>query len=184
VRAGRRVKLLALFGHRKKLLREGAHADAVVTERKGARHTTGGWSAYDLVLEVHFPDGSVSELRDRIDVEDIGMLRGQVGDVLPVRYDPNDLSAVVLDAPAIRAQLDEAQQRLDQEAVARGRRTLEGEVDPAVEKAPPVALQGVQDQLVELTELRRALDAGQIGPDEYQLRRRQIVATDEPGPTS
>jgi hypothetical protein len=39
-----------LRGHRKKL-REGARAEAVVTDRKGASLTTHGYSAIDLVLE-------------------------------------------------------------------------------------------------------------------------------------
>jgi hypothetical protein len=173
---------LHLPGHRKKLLRDGAHADAVVTEHQGVRHTEGGWSAYELVLEVHFPDGSQAELRERVDVADIGKLRGRVGDVLPVRYDPEDRSAVVIDVPAIRAEVDEARRRLDEEAVARGRRALAGEVDkPPEGRASGVPLQGVREQLVQLTELRRALDAGEIERDEYQRRRRQIIATDEPG---
>ena len=86
-----------------------------------------------LVLEVHFPDGSQAELREKVHVADIGALRGRVGDVLPVRYDPDDQSAVVIDVPAIRAEVDEAKWQLDQQAVARGRRALEGEVDASPE---------------------------------------------------
>jgi hypothetical protein len=105
-------------------------------------------------------------------------LHGQVGDVLPVRYDPENRSEMVIDVPAIQAQAEEATRRLDQEAVARGRRSLEGEADAPSEQGP---LQGVLGQLAELTELRRELDAGRIGPDEYQRRRREIAPTDEPG---
>jgi hypothetical protein len=141
--------------------------------------TSGGWSAFKLVLEVHFPDGSQAELRETVHLADIGAIRGRVGDVLTVRYDPEDQSAVVIDVPAIRAEVDEAERQLKQEAVARGRRVLEGDAPP--ERVPGSQLHGVREQLVQLTDLRRALDAGQIGPDEYQRRRLQIVPTDEPG---
>jgi hypothetical protein len=170
-----------LPGHRKKLLRDGARADAVVTDRKGVNLTDGGFTAHELALEVHFPDGSRAELREKVNVADIGATRGRVGDVLPVRYDTEDRSAVAIDVPAIRAEVDEAQQRLDREAVARGRRALEGGAAAPQEEGAGVPLQGAREQLVELTNLRRALDAGEIGPDEYQRRRRQIVATDELG---
>jgi hypothetical protein len=166
-----------LRGHRKKLLREGARAEAVVTDRQGASLTTHGYSAIDLALEVHFPDGSRAGLRERVDVADIGLLHGNVGDVLPVRYDPRDQSAVVIDVPAIRAELDDTMRRRDQEAVARGRRVLEGQIDAPPENA---SLAGLHQQLVELTELRRAFDAGLIGSDEYQRRRGLIAPSDEP----
>jgi hypothetical protein len=113
-------------GHRKKLLREGAQGQGVVTEREGANLTAGGFSAYKLVLEVRFPDGSQTEVRERINQTDIGPVRVMVGDLLPVRYDPRDQSSVVIDTPAIRAQAEEKQQRVDQESIARARRELGG----------------------------------------------------------
>jgi Protein of unknown function (DUF3592) len=130
-----------LPGHRKKsLLRDGAQAKAVVTACQGVNLTEGGFSAYDLVLEAHFPDGSTGELREKVGVEDIGKLRGRVGDVLPVRYDPEDRSAAVV-TPAIRAELEDAAHRLDEEAVARGRQQLEGG-GGAPGNDPRAALQG------------------------------------------
>jgi hypothetical protein len=157
------------------LLRDGTRAEGVVLEREGANLTQHGFSAFKLVLEVRFPDGSRSELREKLDVEDIGLLHGRVGDVLPVRYDPDDHSALAIDVPALRAELESARRRRDEEAVARGRRRLDCAVDP------PTAAQGVGAQLAELTQLRRALDAGQIDPGEYQRLRRQIVSGDRPG---
>jgi hypothetical protein len=166
---------LHLHGHRKKLLREGEHADAVVTECTGVNLTEGGWSAYKLVLEVHFPDGSQGELREKVGIGDIGALRARVGEVLPVRYDPQDRSSAAIDLPAVRAQVEEAQRRVDQEALARGRSALEGRPAPSQEGAPGARLEGVREQLVELTNLRRSLDAGEIGPEEYQRRRAEIA---------
>ena len=169
-----------LPGHRRKLLRDGAQADAVVTECESKNLTEGGWSAFELVLEVHFPDGSQSELREKVDVADIGGLRGRVGDVLPVRYDPQDRTSAVIDVPAIRAEVEEAERRLDQEAVARGRGALEDGVEAPADEAPADQLDSLRERLVELTDLRRARDAGEIGHDEYERRRREIRAADEP----
>ena len=115
---------MRLPGHRKKLLREGARANGVVTESEDVNLTYGGFSAHQLVLEVHFPDGSQTELREKVQVADIGVLRGQVGDVLPVRYDPEDPSDAVIDVPALQAEAEEKQRRLHEQAVARGRRAL------------------------------------------------------------
>ena len=169
-----------LPGHRKKLMREGAQAQAVVTGREGVNLTEGGWSAYKLVLEVHFPDGAQAEVQEKVHVADIGALRGRVGDVLPVRYDPEDRSEVMIDVPAIQAEGDAKRRRLDDEAVAAGRRRLEGQIEPPGDSVTGAQLQGAHEQLVALTDLRRAYDAGEIGHDEYQRRRREIVP-DEPG---
>jgi hypothetical protein len=117
--------VLHLPGHRKKLLRDGERAHAVVLQREGANLTQHGFSAYKLVLEVRFPDGSQGELREKVDVGDIGRLRGQVGDVLPVRFDPQDRSAMTVDVLALRAEAEEADRRRDEAAIARGRRRLD-----------------------------------------------------------
>jgi hypothetical protein len=127
------------------------------------------------------PDGPQAELRQKVNVADIGALRGRVGDVLPVRYDPEDRSELAIDVPAIRAEVEGAERRLNEEAVARGRRALEGEADAPAEGFPGARLQAVREQLAELTELRRALDAGEIGHDEYQRRRGEIVPGDQRG---
>ena len=174
-------KLLRLPGHRKKLLHEGAQASGVVTESTDVNLTYGGFSAHELVVEVHFPDGSQTELREKVNVADIGALRGQVGDVLPVRYDPDDRSAVAIDVPALRAEADEKARRLNEEAVARGRRALGGEGDSPAAAIPGAGFQAAREQLVELMNLRRAYDAGQIGRDEYERRRNELAPKGEPG---
>jgi hypothetical protein len=117
---------MRLPGHRKKLLREGARAQGVVTESKGVNLAAGGFTAHKLVLEVHFEDGSQAEMRDKVNQGDIGPVLVKVGDILPVRYDPEDRSAAVIDVPAIRAQTDERQRQTDLETLARARRELEG----------------------------------------------------------
>jgi hypothetical protein len=108
------------------LLREGAQAEAVVTEHQVATLNEGGAATFKLVLEVHFPDGSRAELREKVRVTDIGYLGGRPGQVLPVRYDPDDRSDIALDMPAIIAAREEAEQQSNQEAIARGREMLGG----------------------------------------------------------
>lgn len=117
---------MGLFGRRKKLLRDGAQAQAIVREQEGAGFTRNGYTADKLVLEVHFEDGSQAEVRDKVDKEDVGYRLIKVGDILPVRYDPEDRSEAVVDVPAIRAQQEESRGQMGQGAVARARRELDG----------------------------------------------------------
>jgi hypothetical protein len=117
---------MGLFGRRKKLLRNGAQAQAIVKEREGANFTRNGYTADKLVLEVHFEDGSQAEVRDKVDKEDVGYKLINVGDILPVRYDPKNRSEAVVDVAAIRAQAEESRQRMDQDTLARARRELNG----------------------------------------------------------
>jgi hypothetical protein len=97
-----------------------------VTESQAANIVDAGASAFKLELEVQFPDGEKAQMREKVSLTDIGPVMVKVGDILPVRYDPEDRSAVVVDAPAIRAQSDEKRRQLDQAAVERARRELGG----------------------------------------------------------
>jgi hypothetical protein len=117
---------MGLFGHRKKLLREGAQAQAIVKEQEGANLTHNGFSAVKLVLEVHFEDGSQAEVSDKVDKEDLGYRLIKVGDILPVRYDPENRSKALVDIAAVRAQAEESRGQMDQDALARARRELDG----------------------------------------------------------
>ena len=113
-------------GHRKKLLREGAEGQAVVLESKGVNIVAGGASEFKLLLEVRFSDGSTAEHREKVKLTEIGPVMVKAGDILPVRYDPEDHSEVMVDAPAMRAKADEKQRTGQLEAVERARRELEG----------------------------------------------------------
>ncbi len=57
---------MRLPGHRKKLLRDGDQAEAVVTECEGADLTRNGFSNWKLVLEIHFEDGGTAEMQDKV----------------------------------------------------------------------------------------------------------------------
>jgi len=81
---------MRLPGHRKKLLREGAEGHAVVLESQGVNIVAGGASAFKLLLEVHFSDGSTAELRQKFNLTDARVMIS-VGDILPIHYDPEPL---------------------------------------------------------------------------------------------
>jgi hypothetical protein len=116
---------MRLPGHRKKLLREGAQAQAVVTECEGANLTHNGFSNWALVLEIHFEDGSTAEMHDKVSKSDVAPLL-KVGDILPVRYDPDDHSDAVVDTPAVKAGADETRTAAQEAAVEQARRQLDG----------------------------------------------------------
>jgi hypothetical protein len=117
---------MRLPGHRKKLLRDGAQAQAIVKEQEGANFSRNGFSADKLVLEVHFEDGSQAVVSDKVDKEDAGYVLIKVGDILPVRYDPENRSDAVVDVAAVRAQAEESRRQRDQDTLARARRELDG----------------------------------------------------------
>lgn len=117
---------MGLFGRQKKLLHNGAQAQAIVKEREGAGFTHNGYTADKLVLEVHFEDGTQVEVRDKVDKEDVGYKLISVGDILPVRYDPKNRSGAVVDVAAIRAQVEASRRQIDQDRLARARRELDG----------------------------------------------------------
>jgi hypothetical protein len=114
-----------LPGHRKKLLREGTQAQAVVTVCEGADHTRGGFSNWKLVLEIHFEDGSTAEMQDKVSKADVAPLL-KVGDILPVRYDPDDRSDAVVDTQAVKAETDVKQNAAQAAALEQARRQLGG----------------------------------------------------------
>jgi hypothetical protein len=65
--------------------------------------------SFKLLLEVRFPDGSTAELREKVNLTDIGPVMVKAGDILPVRYDPDDHSAVVIgDAGDVRREAADA----------------------------------------------------------------------------
>jgi hypothetical protein len=102
-----------MFGHHR-LLQDGAVAKAVVTSvdlyQEGMRANWGTGFTYDVGLRVHFEDGTTAEI-----VRRIGGIAGTdldftVGDIVPVRYDPSDLSKVELDEDALRASQQQARE--------------------------------------------------------------------------
>jgi len=105
-----------------KLLREGAQTEAVVTSvelyQEGMRANWGTGFTYDVGMRVHFDDGPAAEIVRRIGGMAGTDLSFEVGDIVPVRYDPRDRAKIELDEDALRAQQqqarDENQRQLDE----------------------------------------------------------------------
>ena len=84
-----------MLGH-KKLYRDGAQAEGLVTHRSD---TTEGIN-YHVTIRVKFPDGTAAEFKKWLDWHDVGQI--YEGSVVPVRYDRSDHTKVVLDEPALQ----------------------------------------------------------------------------------
>jgi hypothetical protein len=88
------------FGKRK-VLREGARAEAVVIGMGGGRQSG---AVFGLKLRVHFEDGSTHEVFRRVGFHGPNDLPQFVeGSTVPVRYDPADRSRIEIDMPALKA---------------------------------------------------------------------------------
>jgi len=91
-----------MFDHHH-LLKHGAEGQGVVTSHKEIDHDQFGAELdYSIHVQVKFDDGTETEIAHRWTKRGkVGVL--SVGDKVPVRYDPNDHSKVVLDMPALEA---------------------------------------------------------------------------------
>src|SRR5262245_3845970 len=137
---------------RQKLWREGAQTEGVVEKLWWHSKLQG---TYGIELRVKFPDGATADVKERfLETDHQGFLSD--GDVVPVRYDPSDLSEVRLDVPALEAPLkgaeaakdarvDAALARLGDSDAASGGGTGAGDVTPG---ANP------EDRLAKLADLK------------------------------
>lgn len=158
-----------------------AKAQGLITAREGGSLTRHGYSSWDLTIEVHFPDGSQTQFCQRLTGDELGILEGQIGQVLPVLYDPNDPSSMTVDVASFREQRDRAKQLQQQQVLERSRQAIQAE-DASVQPTPGLPSLGIAGSapqeniaLVEkLTKLRQEFNSGQIGAEEYQSRRQAI----------
>jgi hypothetical protein len=92
-----------LFGKRK-ILKNGAKAQAVIrsADMSGLSNSHGAHK-WRLELRVQFDDGTTIDASCRAWEVDIAAGYG-AGQIVPVRYDPNDRSKVELDHDALEAQ--------------------------------------------------------------------------------
>jgi len=127
--------------HKSKLSRDGAHAQALVLDRR-VYSTVGDSGVPDACryeLRVKFEDGSTVETSCRAFGAKLASVA--VGDVIPVRYDPADRSKIELDRDAIlerqKAQADEWKAK----AIERGEESLglSSTAPPSVAAADPRA---------------------------------------------
>lgn len=109
-----------MFGHKQKLLSNGAQTEGVVFKAWTHQHRQ-----ECVRVRVKFPDGSTGEF------EQGGLWRPKVGtliegDVVPIRYDPADDSKVTLDVPLM--------EQRHAEAWARQFPSVEGRADAVFEQ--------------------------------------------------
>lgn len=91
-----------MFGRGKKILEDGAQANAVCLDSEmGGRTNSHGERHYKVSMRVQFEDGETQEVTAKI----WRFLGGapSAGDIIPVRYDPEDRSKVEVDIPAMDA---------------------------------------------------------------------------------
>jgi hypothetical protein len=107
------------------LMRDGVEAQALVLEKKiyASGYSTGKTNACRYRLRVKFEDGSTNEVALRVWRSKLA--RANVGDLIPVRYDPADHSKIEIDGKAIQAQRDAAAHEVDEQAIAEGERKLD-----------------------------------------------------------
>jgi hypothetical protein len=164
------------------LLESGARGQGVVSRHEMiARSQFGDEIWYSVHVRFRFDDGTETEISQGCAREKIGML--EVGDKVPVRFDPKDHSAVVLDVPALEtryrekvAAADAARKRADDEKIARVQAEIEGRVwvpgDPSQQRS---------DLVVHRTDTRPGLAwtpvAGQLLPVEASARAGSGILT-------
>src|SRR5436309_9732113 len=104
--------------------RDGVQAQALVLDKKsyavGAE--TRAVSACRYELRVKFEDGSTAEISHRAFGRSVAS--AEIGDLIPIRYDPADRSKVEIDRRAIAAQQKQEARDLEAQAIARGERAL------------------------------------------------------------
>lgn len=111
-----------MFGHRK-LLREGMAAQAVVVSSRLRVPGAGQTGTWHVQLAVPFPDGTTGSASCKVDERH--MSAPSPGDLVPVRYDPNDHGKVVVDVPALDARRAARSQASAQRDAARVQQALD-----------------------------------------------------------
>ncbi len=160
-----------MFGKRK-LLAEGAQAQAIVTwsGNPGAPPGSAPFQ-YHVELSVQFPDGSTVDIRRRVFGAFI-----DTGQVVPVRYDPTDHSKIEIDHDAILAaqlaRIDAGKQRtLDTAEAERNRANLVRDIQSRTTPPTDAELQGIFDREQEAREQSLASIRRRAGstPSDEQL---------------
>ena len=136
---------MRLPGSRGRLQRQGEKAVGVLLDA-GLLHGN---------LLVRFPDGKEIEVKIGNPFGDNTDSRWRVGQKLPVRYDPDDLTNVVVDKAAIKAAQNQATHRMEEQVRERAVRELRGEnPDEDVPTLDP-DLAASDPELAELVELEK-----------------------------
>ncbi|SRR5258708_5044682 len=159
------------------LMRDGISTDAVVISCTGkfetSRQDKGSGEVYTLELRVHFNDGSAAVVKRHLG-DSLIFLPPSPGELIPVRYDPNDHKHVEIDRPAIQARKDAAasnRARADQIRIAQADARLTGRHDSVNVGSSHAG--GTLDQLKELASLHAQ---GALSDAEFAAAKAKILA--------
>jgi hypothetical protein len=154
-----------------RLIRDGAQGEAAVVgeQRRGAG--TRDWRQY-IDARFETADGSVVEFTGHIPRFDLGNDFLKVGDLVPVRYDPDDHRQIALDIPRLKAQIAARAAGSEPVAPAASGATVAG-IRPGAGLLPLTAdaVAAALDAMAELGELhyREALS-----DDEYTAEKTKL----------
>lgn len=106
-------------------MRGGVPAEALVLDKKiyASGYSTGRAKACRYRLRVKFEDGTTAEISRRVWTYRLG--HAMVGDLIPVRYDPEDRSKIEIDGHAMEARRKAGTQALGEQAIAGGEQELD-----------------------------------------------------------
>jgi hypothetical protein len=139
------VEAAGVFG-KSRLSREGAEAEAVVTSaelyQEGMRANWGTGFTYDVGMRVHFEDGTTAEIVRRIGGMAGTDLKFNVGDIVPVRYDPRNRGRIELDEDALRASQGQAREELQRHLDKVNQQAVRDAEAKLAKKRPPHHAEG------------------------------------------
>lgn len=146
-----------MFG-KHKLMRDGAKAEALVLDKKvwGTMESSGTPTACTYELRVRFEDGSTVEISRRAMSQKTAWV--DLGDSVPVRYDPADRSKIEIDSPALE-ELQEGNARALKErllAAGEARFAKSAPQTPNAPAAAPPASSPAGGRLPTLEEIKAA----------------------------
>lgn len=160
---------------RQRLWDEGAQTEGVVEKVWWHSRLEG---TYGIEFRVKFPDGSTADVKERfLDASNQGYI--SEGDVVPVRYDPSDLSKVRLDVPAIEAPLKQGKAAADARRDAALSRLGEPRAPTSAESAATVTDPSAgpsgsnpEDRLAKLADLK---ERGFLSDAEFAAQKARIL---------
>jgi hypothetical protein len=119
-----RLRLSRLLPHYRHLLAHGTEAQAVVLRSESTKLTMSSVGyAYRLTLEVHYADGTTGQIVRTVTPPEV-RYQYSVGDVLPVRYNPDNHDDADIDLPAVQREQQARGEQLDARLIQTARASL------------------------------------------------------------
>jgi hypothetical protein len=159
---------------------DAASAQAIVTDVKahGGEAGSAGTIYFDLELEARLEDGSTHAAQCRVGGPYSGtQLRFVAGDIVPVRFDPNDLSSIKVDEDAMNADVSSRREAFDAARVRGAEMELDAQAAAAAHRGAPsdAELQDLSDRWSAAMDKARACmdahDAAKVAGDAKEAQR-------------